>query len=187
MNTTKIDNTRIIHSGDKSSLHFGYVYILMTNTLSKIGRTKNWRKRIYAIESGIPVDIISKVIIECDDYELKEKTLHRVFDAFRKKGEWFDLSNEHILQIMLIEKIYQFVVDEYPLIDDFCASCCAYFFHNQCGDYVGDYYYRYAKAILSNHIKRVDPSYRPNKWYTLNVMKNVFNNKILSLYDIEIW
>lgn len=59
----------------------------------KIGKSKNPRARLASMQtsSHTPLSILG-VIDDADD--LKEKDLHRKFDAIRLKGEWFQRTPE---------------------------------------------------------------------------------------------
>lgn len=81
----------------------GYIYILKSNGLYKIGRSKNIKNRIklYKTENPFGIDVIFQK--EVDDYINKEIKLLEMFsDKLKLGNEWFDLSDK---DIKLIKKI----------------------------------------------------------------------------------
>ena len=73
-----------------------YLYIIRNGLYYKIGYSSNWSKRYknYKTHSGV-VDLVylSK---QQDSFSL-EAYLHNLFKDKRVNGEWFDLSNEDVL------------------------------------------------------------------------------------------
>lgn len=91
----------------KKSPHYGYVYIIksLTDTPAyKIGRSKNYVRRIGKLEVELPFYIEVKHLIETDNAVLTEKWLHNTFAPVRVRGEWFSLTEP------MLEKIMQFEV-----------------------------------------------------------------------------
>lgn len=118
-------NNLIIHSGDELQDDFGYVYILVSDSVCKIGKSKNWKERTYGIEQSLPFSIRYRVIIECNEYGAKERILHRVFKLIRVKGEWFNLSKRDIDIIASIENMYQGIQSNNNNLDIFATNCIA--------------------------------------------------------------
>ena len=69
----------------------GYVYIITDGLAVKIGKSNNPKKRIDQIQSGNPRHIVVLQIIETDDMDRAELSLHFWYRIFRGNGEWFDL------------------------------------------------------------------------------------------------
>jgi hypothetical protein len=70
----------------------GYVYVIGAEGLPvvKIGKAKNPEWRMQVLQTGTPVRL-SLLWTTLGGLEL-EGRLHRRFSAYRKHGEWFDLS-----------------------------------------------------------------------------------------------
>lgn len=75
-----------------------YVYAIGTSTSpTKIGFTNNLQKRLSAIQTGNPENIVIHHFVEFDtEKEMREaeKRVHKVLGHLRKKGEWFDILPE---------------------------------------------------------------------------------------------
>lgn len=74
----------------------GIVYLLKGGGHYKIGKTKDFAKRLDQIELQLPwpVEVIHK--IETDDPDGIETYWHKRFSGKRKNGEWFELSDEDV-------------------------------------------------------------------------------------------
>ena len=74
----------------------GYIYLIKSNNLYKIGRAKNLKSRIktYQTENPFGIEVIFQK--EVDDYIGTEKDLLTRFENKRERGEWFKLNNEDI-------------------------------------------------------------------------------------------
>lgn len=83
--------------------HCRYVYLVgAPNGLVKIGIAKDLETRMRALQLGSPVPVtllLAKIIKNGKDLETD---LHSQFAAYRAHGEWFELSDEQILQAMRI-------------------------------------------------------------------------------------
>jgi hypothetical protein len=80
----------------KSEEVFGYVYLLKSGRHYKIGRSNaaGRRERELAIQLPDRAAIVHK--IKTDDPVGVESYWHRRFNEYRKNGEWFELSAEHV-------------------------------------------------------------------------------------------
>ncbi|MBI3933230.1 MAG: GIY-YIG nuclease family protein [Acidobacteria bacterium] len=78
------------------SVPHGIVYLLKMGLHYKIGKTKDFEKRLDQIRLLLPepVEVIHK--IETDDPDGIEVYWHNRFSGKRKKGEWFSLSDEDV-------------------------------------------------------------------------------------------
>ena len=78
----------------------GYVYFLKCNQYVKIGRTKNMKSRmkVYRVESPFNAKLIHS--IKTNDCFYLEKYFHKIFNSKRVKGEWFELTNQDINDIL---------------------------------------------------------------------------------------
>jgi hypothetical protein len=74
----------------------GYVYFLKCGQFYKIGRSKSLKQRFM----GFPFPEKPRLIkvVRCLDYGILEKALHALFAHKRTHGEWFDLSEDEVLQ-----------------------------------------------------------------------------------------
>jgi hypothetical protein len=76
-----------------------FVYLMedLRNKSFKIGKSKTPGKRERTLQSEAP-EIVMRFSIPAD--ELHEKKLHEHFSGKRKRGEWFELSNDDLVWIM---------------------------------------------------------------------------------------
>ncbi len=74
----------------------GYVYVLKSNRLYKIGRSKEFENRMKVYKTENPFGM--KVILqkEVDDCVNKEIELLKKFEGKKHRGEWFKLDKEDI-------------------------------------------------------------------------------------------
>ena len=103
-------NVHSITSGLKEELHetpivlnikapkeHGYIYVLKAdNGLYKIGRSKTPTERIRSLETKLPYELETVLILESGNYIQLELDLHQHFSNKRKQGEWFILGPEDI-------------------------------------------------------------------------------------------
>jgi hypothetical protein len=73
-----------------------FVYLMedLRNKSFKIGKSKTPTKRERTLQSEVP-QIVMRFSIPAD--ELHEKELHEHFSGKRKRGEWFELSNDDLI------------------------------------------------------------------------------------------
>lgn len=67
----------------------GTIYILGFDHYVKIGFTRNLKKRIFDIQSGVPRKL--HVYTSFEGTFKDEKDLHKRFNTYRQSGEWFIL------------------------------------------------------------------------------------------------
>lgn len=74
----------------------GNVYVLQNEKKRyKIGNTKNdVRKRVKQLQTGSDEELIIVYSRLFDDCAAAEITIHTIFAAQRKRGEWFSLSRQ---------------------------------------------------------------------------------------------
>jgi hypothetical protein len=71
----------------------GHVYLFESESGSyKIGRTGNVQSRLALIQTSSPYPVKVVHSIHVDDMVTAEAFLHRKFAAYRRHGEWFDLT-----------------------------------------------------------------------------------------------
>lgn len=78
----------------------GYVYLIESynNQHYKIGVSKNDpKKRLKQLATGNADELRLIAEYKSDNYRKLEKWLHRKFDAVRLEGEWFELSDDEVL------------------------------------------------------------------------------------------
>ena len=81
----------------------GYVYVIqdITHTMQyKIGRTNHPTTRInnFGVELPFKTEIIA--ILKTTDAVGLERELHNQYAIYRTQGEWFDLADEHVNEIL---------------------------------------------------------------------------------------
>ena len=69
----------------------GYIYLITDGLAVKIGQTKKPDTRFGDIQVGNPRKIIVLQIIEVDDMDRAEQSLHHWYQRFHIRGEWFNL------------------------------------------------------------------------------------------------
>jgi T5orf172 domain len=70
----------------------GYIYVLKSNNLYKIGRARNIEGRLKTYRTENPFGIEVVLYRQVDDYIETEKGLLKKFEDKKVRGEWFDLS-----------------------------------------------------------------------------------------------
>jgi len=84
----------------------GYVYLMKSGKLHKIGKSKSPARREYDVGLKVADDIKTIHKIKTDDSAGVEAYWHRRFKEKRKKGEFFDLSSEDIRAFKRWKKIW---------------------------------------------------------------------------------
>lgn len=180
-------NVEIIkHPHNRNEIDFGYVYIIQTNSGYKIGQTNNWKHRISCIANGMPIDIDNVIIIESSHYKAKEKALHKTFEQFRIKNEWFDLLPEHIDSILLAESHRRDLISDtydYQDCDDFVVNCAGFALSFE-NEYCQNYFYNTAKFMLFEemNIRGIDISL--NDDYITDTVLSVVNQYTESIDEV---
>ena len=77
----------------------GFIYLIKSNNLYKIGKAKNPRERINGYKTQNPFGIELIFQKEVNNYSQTEKRLLEKFKDKQVKGEWFKLNKEDILWI----------------------------------------------------------------------------------------
>ena len=73
----------------------GWVYFIEAqNGYIKIGRSDDPSKRFIDISNMSPVPLWLRHTIFSDNYVMAEARAHRMFDKYRRHGEWFELPKE---------------------------------------------------------------------------------------------
>lgn len=72
------------------------VYVIKCNNSYKIGQTISLKKRMQSLKAIIPEQLELVIKIEGVDHRAFERFLHLKFKAQRLRGEWFNLSEEHL-------------------------------------------------------------------------------------------
>lgn len=77
----------------------GYVYVIKSltdETFYKIGRSKELQRRLRKFEVKMPFEIEPICFIETNDMYALERELHLKYEAVRKEGEFFKLTDDDI-------------------------------------------------------------------------------------------
>lgn len=89
-----------------------YIYLIhdpKNSGLYKIGFSKDPKRRLKELNGStkLPVELGFKMIhtIETDNVYRAEKILHKKYGAYRKNGEWFELSRRHVGEIRKIKRL----------------------------------------------------------------------------------
>jgi Meiotically up-regulated gene 113 len=75
----------------------GVYLIRAENGLVKIGYSAHVESRLALLQTGSPVGLSILHVIETDSYKELERALHAIFSAQRRRGEWFELSEDDII------------------------------------------------------------------------------------------
>lgn len=82
-----------------SSMQPGWVYLLQTGWHYKIGKSKDVRKRVAALQTASPYLIELVYAVRAEDMDFLESFLHQDYDDNRVSGEWFELSSEQVKNV----------------------------------------------------------------------------------------
>lgn len=82
----------------------GFIYLAQAYKTQwcKIGMSKQPYKRMQSLQTGSPLEITLIHRIYTFDAIALEKALHEYFDAYRIRGEWFDLPAECIQKFPIV-------------------------------------------------------------------------------------
>jgi len=89
----------------------GYIYVIKSLHLYKIGRSKYLNKRIKAYKLYNPFGIETIYSVRVKDHERVERLLHTKYKDKRVSGEWFELKEEDLetLKQFLIPRMTSFL------------------------------------------------------------------------------
>lgn len=77
----------------------GWIYLVKSLHLYKIGKSKNSPKRIKVFKTYNPHGVMVVCQGRIKYYEQCERLLHLKYKKYRVSGEWFDLTDKHIEDI----------------------------------------------------------------------------------------
>ena len=93
------DNKKTFKEKEYEIQHIGYVYLIKLGDSYKIGITKNTEERFKQFEF-MPFELKIIKTAKVKEYDKVEKFLHEQYSSKRIKGEWFNLSQEDIQNII---------------------------------------------------------------------------------------
>lgn len=72
----------------------GYIYAIEAEEIyTKIGLSKDFpTKRLRNLQTSSPLELKLKGYLKTENMNSDEKKLHKIFDKYHKRGEWFQLS-----------------------------------------------------------------------------------------------
>lgn len=91
----------VIDSAGKPNINEpGFVYLMTNGKRYKIGRTRNVesRRRQIWMQAGIEIEVMA--CKQVDDHRSFEIALHRRFAHKRVTGEWFNLSDTDVQEVL---------------------------------------------------------------------------------------
>lgn len=77
----------------------GFVYVLHSNGVYKIGHARVVDKRIEQISPALPYPVELEIALSSEDRFALERELHERYANKRLGGEWFALSNEDLFEL----------------------------------------------------------------------------------------
>jgi hypothetical protein len=80
----------------------GEVYLARSAGLYKIGKSGKTSTRMKSFQTPQPVDLVCA--IKTNDMHALEKQLHAKYATSRKRGEWFDLNEEAVAEIIALSR-----------------------------------------------------------------------------------
>lgn len=91
----------------------GYVYLVRCGGFHKIGLAKDADKRLSGLKTSSPFEMELLKKWRCKRPDTIEVRLHERFKSFRKRGEWFQLSEDVVQALLKLEDLNaEFPVDE---------------------------------------------------------------------------
>lgn len=85
----------------------GWVYILKSEGLYKIGRTLNPKQRIKSYRTQNPYGTEVVIMERVEEYLRTEAAMLRMFEGKKVKGEWFRLTRHDIEELKKIMYVFQ--------------------------------------------------------------------------------
>jgi hypothetical protein len=79
---------------------YGYVYLIEAIGRHKIGISGDAKSRLNSIKSTLPCEMKVINIVNAPNYKFHENLLHKIFSDKNVKGEWFDLSDENVSEVV---------------------------------------------------------------------------------------
>lgn len=77
----------------------GFLYVIGSDSLYKIGRTIRPSKRLAALQSSSPIFLKFALVVVVEQVQECEKEMHRLFSRYRTKGEWFKLEEGELSRL----------------------------------------------------------------------------------------
>lgn len=77
----------------------GYVYLITDGTFFKIGQSITPKKRLAAMRTTSPSELVLLHVIATDDMDTLETRLHSKFSKKNIRGEWFRLTDGDVKYI----------------------------------------------------------------------------------------
>lgn len=75
-----------------------YLYLIRSSEYCKIGVASDVRSRLATLQTGNPNALVVVSCWEFPNAEVVERCLHQRFDSVRKRGEWFSMSAEELVE-----------------------------------------------------------------------------------------
>lgn len=81
----------------------GHIYLVRSESLYKIGRTKNVTKRFRSYSTENPYDTELVAHIEVEDCHSHERRLHEKYKKYRERGEWFRFPDDILGEVKSLQ------------------------------------------------------------------------------------
>lgn len=91
--------------GQKEDANPGWVYLLQTGWHYKIGKAKDVKQRVAALQTSSPYKIDLLFAVRTEHMSTNEATCHGVYAEFRTNGEWFEFAYD------MVEEVKSFMLE----------------------------------------------------------------------------
>jgi hypothetical protein len=87
----------------------GFVYLIKAETTSfyKIGKSKDVHKRLESLQSGNNTELTIVYRIFSTNYSTLERQLHKYYEPYWVRGEWFDFPVEIVNQFLSVANLLE--------------------------------------------------------------------------------
>ena len=98
----------------------GYVYIVFSSGLYKIGKSINPKQRLASMQTSCPTTIEKIRIQPVKDMRFTERALHNDFFNNRVRGEWFAFDHQELARA--IELLLYYAEQDNPFVDGYVSK-----------------------------------------------------------------
>lgn len=81
-------------------LHWKYIYVIEDYPHFKIGYATNVTARLKTIQNANPRKLTKVIYVKVPNAEQLEAELHEKYKDYRVRGEWFELNNDLVAELV---------------------------------------------------------------------------------------